>query len=958
MMKSFALCGAIVALAACQQSAPPEGDDAGQMQAADASNSTLELEFEKFTLENGLEVILQVDRSDPMIAFSTVVNVGSNREKPGRTGFAHFFEHMAFNDSENVPRGWNRKAIPEWGGQRNGGTWSDGTIYYEAVPKDAFEPILWIVSDRLGYMINTVTDAALEREKQVVKNEKRQRVDNAPYGYTQEVIRAALYPEGHPYSWTVIGKLPDLQAATLEDVREFYDQYYGPANATLAIVGDINLEETKRQVELWFGEIHSGSDVTKLQPMPVALDDSQSLYFEDNFAKLPELRMTFPTVESAHEDTIALSVLAELLAGSKSAPLHREIVESGKLAPNVRAFSNDMELAGEFVFAVRANAGIDLDEIASAVDVALEAFEAHGVDALDLQRIKAEQETSLYARLSTVLGKANAFAQYNEFYGSPSAIVAESDALLSVTADDVMRVYETYVQDKPFIMTSFVPKGQSDLAVEGAELATVWIEEVRADVAAEAVTAGEIATYEKTPTTHDRSMPEFGELPLFEMPDVYTAELENSVTLYGIENDEIPLVQFDITFEGGALLDPEGKEGTAALLADLMNEGTADRTAAGMEQAVGLIGSSITANAGTEELIITVTSLARNVDETVALLAEILSSPRFVDADFDRVKSATLTSIEGRLANPSAVANLAFNKLLFGTEHRRGTSVAGTLQSVEAISLDDLKTYHQGLLGAGARIHVTGAISETQASQSLAPLAALLRPADLVRRDQPEPNAGKAGGVFFIDVPDSKQSVIFVGKLTVPGDHPDVNRLEFANEKLGGGISGDLAQTLRIEKGYTYGAYSRVYGGAMIRPFVASTSVRANATGPSLEIIREMLSGHGDTYTQDDAETMRNKLIKETSRAFESLNAKRGILQSISKYDRPLDYIERDQQALLTYGADDVAEMFATWLQEDEMIYVIVGDAETQLEHVQAFAGGDVTILDLNGDRIRYEVVP
>lgn len=951
MLKYLLASTAFVLVSSCGQTPASTSTDGIEATAA-PTQTGLELDFEKFTLDNGLEVILQADTSDPMIAFSTVVHVGSNREVPGRTGFAHFFEHMAFNDSENVPRGWNRKAIPEWGGVRNGGTWSDGTIYYEVVPKDAFEPILWIDSDRLGYMINTVTQDALEREKQVVKNEKRQRVDNAPYGYTQEVIRTALYPEGHPYNWTVIGQLPDLQAATLDDVREFYDQYYGAANATLAIVGDIDIEETKRQVELWFGEIPRGVEVAPMAPMPVSLDETRSLYFEDNFAKLPELRLTFPTVDSTHPDAVPLAVLADLLAGSKNAPLYREIVDEQALAPNVSAYHNDMELAGELVFTVRAKAGVDLDSVSAALQTALENFTTDGVSETDLQRIKAEQETGLYASLSTVLGKANAFAQYNEFAGDPSFIITEADALRAVTADDVMRVYEAYVQDKPFIMTSFVPKGEAELAVEGAELASVWIEEVTENSAAEMVSAGEIATYEKTPTEHDRSMPAFGELPLFDMPDIFTADLDNGVTLYGIENDEIPLVQFDITFEGGAQLDADGKEGAMALMADLLNEGSADRTAAEMEQAIGLLGSGISADAGSEELTITVTSLARNVDETVALLSEILESPRFEPTDFDRVKSAALTSIEGRLANPSAVASLSFFKLLYGPDHRLGTSVSGTAETVEGLTLEDLESHHDKLLGAGARIHIAGDISETDAIESLAPIAALLRPADVTIDAQPTPDATHAGKVFFIDIPDSKQSVIFVGKLTVPGDHPDVKQLEFANEKLGGGISGDLAQVLRIEKGFTYGAYSTVVSREAVQPFVASTSVRANATGDSLDIIRDMLATHADTYTADDAETMRNKLIKEASRAYESLNAKRGILQTISKYGRPLDYIERDQQSLLEYDASDVAEMFEVWLKEDEMTYVIVGDAATQLEAVETFAGGEVTLLTLTGDPI------
>ena len=219
-LRAIFLAGAAaLVLSACGEGAPSSSSTSTDApRAATGNSAALSIDYEKFTLDNGLDVILQVDRSDPIVAVTTVIHAGSNREKPGRTGFAHFFEHMAFNDSENVPRGWNRKAIPDWGGQRNGGTWSDGTIYFEVVPKDAFDKILWIDSDRLGYMINTVTTAALEREKQVVKNEKRQRVDNAAYGYTGEVIRTALYPEGHPYSWTVIGSLPDLQAATLEDL--------------------------------------------------------------------------------------------------------------------------------------------------------------------------------------------------------------------------------------------------------------------------------------------------------------------------------------------------------------------------------------------------------------------------------------------------------------------------------------------------------------------------------------------------------------------------------------------------------------------------------------------------------------------------------------------------------------------------------------------------------------------
>lgn len=932
--------------AACSN---PDTDNSAA-KGADAGG--FDLPYEKFTLDNGLDVVLHEDHSDPIVAFSTVVEVGSNREKPGRTGFAHFFEHMSFNDSENVPRGWNRKAIPEWGGNRNGGTWSDGTIYYEVVPKDAFDKILWIDSDRLGFMINTVTQDALEREKQVVKNEKRERVDNAPYGYTQEVIRTALYPEGHPYSWTVIGALPDLQAATLKDVREFYDQYYGAANATLVIAGDIDIAETKEKVEQWFGEIRRGPDVEPLHPMPAGLKETKSLYFEDSFATLPELRITFPSVESYNDDEPALNVLARLLAGTKSSPIYRTVVEEGKFAPDVSSYNNSMELAGEFVLQVRANAGTDLDTVKAAIDEGLARFEADGVDEKDLQRIKAEQETILYSQLSTVLGKAIQMSQDEIFAGDPAYAIKAAEKIRAVAAEDVMRVYRTYVKDRPAILTSFVPKGSADLALDDAGLATVWIEEVRNDVAAENVSQGALATYERTPTKHDRSQPPFGDLPLFTTPDIWEADLDHGVRVLGIETSETPLVSFDITLEGGAWLDPDGKTGTASLLAALMNEGTAGRTPAEMEQAIGLLGSGISVSAGTDEITISGTALSRNFEETVALVQEILDSPRFETEDFDRVKSAALTAIHGRDADPNAIASLALSRLLYGPDHPYGAASSGTADTVEPITLDDVKAYYERIRSTGARIHLAGDISEERAASAFAGIAGLLRDPDTALPDIAIPAQENAGKVFFIDVPDSKQSVIYAGRLTLASTDPDSAKLSFTNEKLGGGISGDLAQVLRIEKGYTYGAYSYVTDGRVVQPFRASTSVRANATGPSLEIIRDMIGNYGTGFSDADVQMTKDKVLKNNTRAYESLGAKLTILRRISKFGRPLDYIEQDQTTLLSMNLDDFRAIAGKYLDEAQMTYVIVGDKATQFDAVKDFAGGNLVELDIHGEPV------
>ncbi len=917
-----------------------------------SEKSEFSIEYEKFTLENGLEVVLHVDKSDPIVALTTVVHAGSNREKPGRTGFAHFFEHMAFNDSENVPRGWNRKAIPEWGGTRNGGTWSDGTIYFEQVPKDAFDKILWIDSDRMGYMINTVTTEALEREKQVVKNEKRQRVDNAPYGYTGEIIRKNLYPQGHPYSWTVIGALPDLQAATLEDVKEFYADFYGPNNATLAIAGDIDIEETKKKVELWFGEIKRGKEVAKPNPMPVRLEQTKSLYFEDNFAKLPELRLTFPSVESYHPDEQALILLGQLLSNSKKAPLYQEIVETKKLAPSISSYNNSSEIAGEFVFRIRANAGVDLDEVHQALQTGLKDFEKKGVSLSDLERIKAEQETNLYGGFSTILRKSNQLASDNEFSGDPAYAVKQAKLLQAVSAADVMRVYETYIKNKYSVITSFVPKDQKQLALDGSELATVWIEEVKAGAASEEVSAGDLAVYEKTKTKHDRSEPEFGELPLLKTPAIWQATLENSVPVLGIKNTEVPLIAFDITIKGGAWLDNISKKGTSNLLADLLMEGTANKTPAELEEAIGLLGSGISINTGAEEIVINATSLARNFEKTVALVQEILLQPRWDEAEYERLVSAMKTSLKGREANPNAIAAFTFNRLIYGEVHPNGLPVSGTLKTVSNITLDDLKTAYMNLSPANARIHIVGDITEKRAIKALNALSSKWEGKAIALPKFEIPPQTNAGTVFFIDVPNSKQSVLRIGKLALNSLNADANRLDFSNDKLGGGSSGDLFQTLRIEKGYTYGMYSGIARGLETQAFTARGSVRANATKASLEIIREMLANYAQNFTEKDVETTKQKLVKRNTSAFESLNAKLGTLRQISKYAKALNYVEQDQKELVAMNLADFKSTATKYLDESEMIYLIVGDKATQFNEVKEFAGGEVIELDIFGNRL------
>ncbi|WP_298636437.1 pitrilysin family protein [uncultured Umboniibacter sp.] len=911
-----------------------------EQQSSDTSNQAgtdFSLDYEYYQLDNGLNVILHRDDSDPIVAAATIIHVGSSREETGRTGFAHLFEHMAFNDSENVPRGANRQMIEELGGSRNGGTWSDGTIYYEVVPKDAIEKLMWIDSDRFGYMINTVTESALEREKQVVKNEKRQRVDNQPYGHTGAIIRRALYPAGHPYSWTVIGELEDLQAATLADVREFYDRYYGPSNATLVIAGDIDIEETKALVETWFGEIPAGQDISDLAPMPVSLDESKRLSHLDNFARLPELRITIPTVEEYHPDSYALEALAQLLADGKRAPLYRHVVEEDGLAPGVRASQNSSELAGEFSIAVRGNAGVALDDVSASIDRALADFEQNGFDDRDLERIKAGLETSFYQGVSSVLNKAFQLATYAEYAGDPGYFQTDIQRIQAVTREDVLRVYNTYVKDANAIYTSVVPKAAPELVLAGS---------VDAGIVEEAIVAGAEPTfddseadYERTVTVHDRSEPPLGPMPEIKTPVVSDNLAENGVRLLNIESNELPLFNFELYIPGGVWLEDDSDYGVNALTASLMNEGTAMRTPAELEDDIGLLGSSLSINSSMDGIILRGSGLARNFEDTLAIASEMLQSPRFEQADFDRLKQQTLTRIQASETSPMSIASRAAFATLYPADFRAATPTVGTSETVGNLELADVQAfYQQAIRPNNAAFSVAGALDSERVQRAFnSQFGSWTAAADTSDQSNGQSEAPVAAATelpnwVFVDLPDAKQSVLFMAAQGPSSYSSDEYDLDVAINRLGGGSSAQLFQTLRIQLGYTYGAYATVYGGRYNGPALAYSSVRANVTSEAMEVFQGLIEGYDAQFSEADLATTQNILIKSQTRAYESLGQKTGMLSEMARYNRTSDYVSARQNRVANMSTDRVSELLNQYLPQDKLLYVIVGDKATQYD--------------------------
>lgn len=929
-------------------------DKEKEKETADAS---LSIDYEKYELENGLNVVLHQDKSDPIVSVAIQYGVGSNREKKGRTGFAHLFEHMLFQESENVPQDQFFKKIQDAGGTLNGGTWQDGTVYYEVVPKNALEMVMWLESDRMGYLINTVTESAFANQQEVVQNEKRQRVDNNPYGHTDWVLDKNLYPDGHPYSWQVIGELEDLQNATVEDVKEFYDKFYGPNNATLVIAGDFDTAKTKKLIEKYFGEIKKRQEVAPLEIQTVSLDQTKRLYHEDNFATAPQLNMVWPVVEQYNKDAYALNFLGQILSDGKKAPLYKVLVEEKKLTSQPYAFNSADQIAGKFRILVTANAGVDLDSVEAGINKAFALFEKEGVTERDIERIKAGMETDFYNGISSVLGKSFQLAQYDVFTGNPGYIEKDIENIKAVTKEDVMRVYNKYIKNKPYVMTSFVPKGQTELIAENSTKAEVVEEEIKENVEkAVAETAQEI---QKTPSKFDRSVqPPMGETPKLDIPESWTTSLDNKLEVYGIEQTELPLVNFSLVIEGGHLLDDLSKNGVANLMTDILMEGTANKTPAELEEEIDLLGANINMYTTNESIVIRGNTLKRNFDKTMALIQEILLQPRWDEKELERIKTSTINGIKRSDADPNAIAERVYNKVLYGENHPFAYPTSGTVESVEAITMQDLKDYYNKYFSPTvSRFHIVGDVTEAEALAALNGLEKNWEPKEVTIPEFEIANNRDKASLYFVDVPNAKQSVINIGYIAIPRTSKDFFPAEIMNYKLGGSFSGNVNLVLREEKGYTYGARSGFSGSKIPGTFTASSSVRTNTTGESVAIFRDEIEKYKEGITKEDLEFTKNALIKSNARRFETQGSLLGMLQEVSAYDLDPNYIENEEKIIGAMTLEQHRELAQKYLDESKMAYLVVGDAATQFQQFKKMGFDEVKLLNKKGEEVQLKDV-
>ncbi len=911
------------------------------------ADDKLNISYEKYTMPNGLQVILHTDHSDPVISYDIMYHVGSSREIPGKTGFAHLFEHLLFSGSENVPAGVFDKLIEGAGGSNNGFTSRDVTSYFEIFPKNALEQILWLESDRMGFFINSVTQRAMAIQQNVVQNEKRQSEDNSPYGFTDYVISKNLYPDKHPYNWEVIGEMEDLKNATLTDVKNYYNNYYGPNNATLVLAGDFDPDTAKILINKYFGEIKSHGEVSPRSAMVPGLDKTKKIYHEDNFANVPEITMVWPVPQAYQKDAYALDFLAKLLSDGKKAPLYKVLVREKKLTSRTTAYNNAGELAGEFTISIRANEGKNLEDIEKGIMEAFDLFEKEGITEKDIERVKSSAEKNFYDGLSSVFNKSLQLAFYNTFLNDPGYIEKDIENIKAVTLDDVNNVFKKYIKNKPHIVTSFVPMGETAMAADSSVPANIKEENINEATQVEIAQTGS-DSYEKTPSSIDRTVePALGEEPELNVPKVWEATLSNGIEVRGIENTELPLVTMNIMIGGGVGQDKTDLPGVANLVAEVLPQGTKNKTPEELEEATELLGSDINMYAGREEINMNASSLSRNFDKTVDLMREILLEPRWDSSEFAIALTRNKNIILQSNAQPRSVASLEFYKLLYGDNNIFGYSSRGTEESINKITLDDLKEYYNNNFSPSVtKIQVAGNVSREEVLEALKPLETSWKNKDVTFNNYTAPPEPEKSKIYFVDIPGSRQSVIYIGYLALSRDNPDYVKADFINYRLGGAFTSILNQILREEKGYTYGASSYFQEMKTEAPFIASTQVRSDATFESVNIFKDEMEKYRKGLSDSDLQFVKNCMIRSNALRFETNRALLGMLSTMAKYEFPQDYIRSEETTIKNISGDEAKSIIDKYIIPDKMIWVVVGDASTQLKPLEKIGFGTPILVE------------
>jgi len=915
-----------------------------QVESTAQASSDLDIDYEKYQLENGLTVIFHQDNSAPMVHVNISYHVGSAREERGKTGFAHFFEHMMFQGSKHVGDQQFFKIINEAGGSLNGTTDKDRTQYFETVPSNQLEKVLWLESDRMGFLLDAVDQHKFEVQRSTVKNERGQRVDNKPYGLVSERNSEALYPREHPYSWQPIGYVEDLDRVSVDDLKDFFLTWYGPNNAVLTIGGDIEPQQTKAWVEKYFGPIKKGPEVKDAKPELVSLAADRYITLEDRI-NIPMMQISYPTVYLGHEDEARLDIFADILGGGKSSLLYKNLVETG-LASSAGASHYCRELACTLaIWVMPANGSKDqapasLAELEQAVDAAITEFKQRGVNAADIKRVHAALEASYIYSLETVNGRVRQLAFGELFEQEPTYMNKVLFNLSQVDEPAVNKVVAQYIADKPRLVLSVVPHGQAAMA---AAMQNHQISE--RDLAGIKTVDSESLKYREIADTFDRSIqPPAGKAPEIALPNLWqssigTKQSHNLASVMGSYSEQTPTVSIVIDFIGGAGAEQSEQFGIAKLTAALLNQSSKNFSVSQISDELDLLGSQISFSSSLTHNRLEIKSLTKNLPKTMDLVKERLLNPAFDPMEFDLLKAQQLQSIKQNHNRPQWLSGMAFQQIIYGDDSRLRESTSGNLTSVNDISLDQVKQYYQQYYHPqGSSIAVVGKLNKEQTVASLSFMQdwqpATTGPAEVeITASAQLP----ASTIYLLDKPNAPQSVIQMGSLGVPYDATGTYfKLSLVNFNLGGNFNSRINQNLREDKAFTYGASSGFTGFKNFGSFSASAEVETQHTSAAIaEFLKEIKQFKVDGPKPEELTYLKQAYSQGEALAYVTPSQKSYFLQNLQRYHLKPDYVHQQNEITRDISAKELNTLAQQYLKPDELQIVVVGDKAKLLPQLQ-----------------------
>ncbi len=927
-MKRLLLFVAITSfLAACNQGSKntelPEGIKL--VEKVEKAESGLSIPYEKYILDNGLQVIIHEDHSDPIVHVDVTYHVGSAREEPLRSGFAHFFEHMMFQGSDNVADEEHFKTVSESGGTLNGTTNKDRTNYFETLPSNQLERALWLEADRMGFLLDAVTQEKFEVQRATVKNERGQSYDNRPYGLVSEKVMQAQYPQDHPYHWPTIGYLEDLDAAELDDLKRFFLRWYGPNNAALTVAGDVDPSEVLELVKKYYGTIPRGAEVENQTAVKVPLEEDRYISYGDNI-RFPLLQFSYPTVPNYHPDEAPLDVLSDILGGSENSLFYKNF-QKNQTAIQAAVSHPCQELGGQFQLTVLPYPGKTLTEMEEKIRETLVEFEERGVNEDDLKRFKSTMESQMISGLETVSGKASTLARYQYVLNNPNYVGTDIQRYLDVTVEDVMRVYKEYIKDQKAVVLSVYPKGQPELVAKPDNFVYVRDTTLEANMA-----QYEGLTYVK-PTPEDdgfdRSVkPASGPSPVIKVPDSWTASFDNGLKVIGAKNDEIPKVYLRIGVKTGHRYEDPAKAGIANLFGSMMAGTTQNYTTEELSGELEKLGSSINVYAGNDEVVVNVSTLTKNLDATIELLEEVMMRPKFTEDDYNRLKFQQMESIANQVNEPTTLANNQFKKVLYGENHIMAIPAIGTEATLGGVTLTDVQEFYESRFAPNiSNLVVVGDVEKDAILGKLDFLKGWEKK-DITYPEEPATPEAGATKIYLVDKPDAAQSEIRLGYMALPFDATgEYYKAKLMNFNLGGNFNSRLTQKLREEKGWTYGSYTYFSGSEHVGPFTAGGAFKREATDSAVaEFIDQFKNFSENGITQEELAFLKSSIGQKDALKYEAGYQKTGFLNTILRYGLDTDYTNKQNEILKDLTKEEIDELAFKYIDAEKMAIVVVGD--------------------------------